>query len=806
MRPRPTVAAGAGIVLSTLLAAGPLLALQAAQDWENKEISDLVIEGLRNENRTTLENVSGLKKGVPLTKDRLDKAYKALWGMGKFEEGLTITPTPDPADPARRIIVRIALREYPLVEEVQFEQLLEIPLSQIRNNLRLARGDPLNPFFLKQDREFIRDQYLQKGYPFSGVEESLRPGPAGGVILTWKVTEGPLVSVTSLEFTGNLSVPESDLRRFMLTKENSRLLGLILTESQPFVERHLREDIERIKLYYYLEGWLDIRVGERVFVRDLEYSDDKTAVTIRIHVDEGRRYAVRSVRFEFDAASRRIFPEAEMRSWLESRPGEPYTENNASKDLAKIREKYGERAYIQAEVSFNHVADPERRELDLVFTVKENEKVHVGKLTFEGNTKTRDDVLRREFVRTGFVPGEEYNKRSLDRALQRLKDRGFVEPQGGVVQRTQEGDEPGTRDVILDIKEGQTGTVRFAAGYSSSFGILGILELSQRNFDLADVPSSFGDLVGGTAFSGGGQFFRVRLAPAAQRQSYSLDFREPYVFGYEFGLGLRGYAVNTRRESYRDERLGGSITVDKRVEPFAFQLSFKAERIRIDDIDDHAPLIIRDLGGENTVFSLTPAIIYDTRDSIVFPTEGFRSLVSLEYAGQVLAGDFDYNKLTFEAEGHVTLFETDSRLRHVGSFAFTFGWVHGARRDEDVPLFEHFYAGGRDSIRGFDFRGMGPHEQGDPVGGEGYALLTLEYSYPLFVEFLRGAFFWDVANLTREVELLAHDKWRNTVGFGIRFLIPQLGNIPVKLDFGWPLTREDEDERQTVTFDIGTLF
>jgi outer membrane protein insertion porin family len=246
--------------------------------------------------------------------------------------------------------------------------------------------------------------------------------------------------------------------------------------------------------------------------------------------------------------------------------------------------------------------------------------------------------------------------------------------------------------------------------------------------------------------------------------------------------------------------------VDKRIDNWAFQLSFKAEDIRVDDVEPDAPPQVTDLEGRHHVFSLTPAIIYDTRDSIVFPTEGLRTLLSLEYAGQLLAGDFDYNKLTFETEGHLTLFETDSHLKHVGSFAFTFGWVHGARQNEDVPLFEHFYAGGRDSIRGFDFRGMGPHVNGDPVGGEAYVLLTLEYSYPLFVEFLRGAFFWDIANLTEEIEFLPHDTWRNTIGFGIRFLIPQLGNIPVKLDFGWPLTKEDEDERQTVTFDIGTLF
>jgi outer membrane protein insertion porin family len=591
----------------------------------------------------------------------------------------------------------------------------------------------------------------------------------------------------------------------MLTKENSSLFGLIPTGKEPFVERNLREDIERIKLYYRLEGWLDIHHGERVFLEDLEFNEDRTGVRIRIHVDEGERYTIRRVRFDWDPQSRRVFSEEEMLPWLLSQPGEPYTENNASKDVAKIRERYGERAYILAEVASTPIVFKQGRELDLVFQIKENEKVYVGRLLIEGNHKTREEVLRREFTRTGFVPGEEFNDRSLKRATRRLQDRGWIE-QGGAQVRTQETEDAAVRDVVVDVKEGQTGTIRFAAGYSSSFGILGILELTQRNFDLADPPDSFEDVLNGTGFAGGGQFFRVRLAPAARRQSYSVDFREPYVFGYDFGLGVRGYATNTLRESYDDRRVGGSITLDKRLEPLTLQLALNAYRVELENIDDDAPPAVLELEGKNTVYSLTPALIWDTRDSFVFPTEGLRASISLEYAGQVLPGDFEFNKLTIETEGHVTLYETESHLKHVASFAFTFGWAHGAREDLRVPLIERFYAGGRDSIRGFDFRGMGPHQGDDPVGGEAYVLGTLEYSWPIFVEFLRGAFFYDIANLTPEIELLAHDRWRNTVGFGIRFLIPQLGNIPVKLDFGFPLTKEDEDERQTVTFDIGALF
>src|SRR5204862_3038935 len=115
----------------------------------------------------------------------------------------------------------------------------------------------------------------------------------------------------------------------------------------------------------------------------------------------------RSVRFEFDAPSRRIFPEDEMGKWLESKKSDPYTENNANKDVAKIREKYGERAYIQAEVNHNEIVDQFKRELDLVYSIKENDKIYVGRIIIEGNSKTREDVIRREFTRTGFLPGEE---------------------------------------------------------------------------------------------------------------------------------------------------------------------------------------------------------------------------------------------------------------------------------------------------------------------------------------------------------------------------------------------------------------
>ena len=788
-----------------MLSLAAATALQAQdQDWEGKPISHFEYVGWVHENKTTTAARTGLKApGGIMTRTGKDLAIKELFKTGKFEQ-VDIDVKPDPAE-AGKVVVTFLVKEYIIVEKVEFKGINEIPLNTLKPNLRITGGEALNPFHLKQDREYIRDQYLQKGYHFSSVEETTKAG-AIGVILTWNVVEGPLVSVEAIEFTGKLTVDESELRRFILSKENDWLFGIIPTSKNPFIERNLREDIERVKLYYRLEGWLDIQHGENVFLEDLEFNDDKTRVTVKIHIEEGERYKIRNVRFDFDATSRRIFTEPELQALMQSKAGDPYTENNANRDIAKIKEKYGERAYIQAEINHNEIVDLTKRELDLVITIRENDKVYVGRLVFEGNSKTREEVLRREFTRTGFLPGEEYNQTSLNRALQRVKDRQLIDAQtGGLSIRTQDTDDPQTRDVIVDVKEGQTGTVRFAAGYSSSFGITGLLEFTQRNFDIADFPTSFDDMIGGTGFAGGGQFLRIRAAPAARRQSYTIDFREPYMFGYEFGMGIRLYDINTLWESYDERRLGASVTFDKRFDPFIAQIAFDGYQIDIRGVTFGAPAAVKELEGTNSVFSVTPALILDTRDSFILPTSGFRLSISETYAGQILPGSFDFNKFLFEAEAHLPLYTTENKLKHVMSFQTTLGYGSGMRQTMDIPIFERYDAGGKDRPRGFNFRGVGPHENGDPVGGDALVLTTAEYSYPIFVEFLRGAFFYDLGNLSTDFSGLRHEKWRNVVGFGVRFFIPQLGNIPVKLDFGFPLTKQRQDDRQTVTFDIGTL-
>src|SRR5689334_6818258 len=212
---------GACVVFTAVLALASATPLWAQQeDWENKIINQVFGSGFVHESREKNLGYTGLKaqQGQILTRERKDLAIKELFKTGKFQD-VRIEAKPDPADPKNKVNVTVIVVEYIIVEKVEFKGINEIPINTLKPNLRLSAGEPLNPFYLKQDRDYIREQYVQKGYHFSSVEESMKPGTTG-VILTWNVVEGPLVTVDAIVFTGNLTVDESELRRFLLSKEN----------------------------------------------------------------------------------------------------------------------------------------------------------------------------------------------------------------------------------------------------------------------------------------------------------------------------------------------------------------------------------------------------------------------------------------------------------------------------------------------------------------------------------------------------------------------------------------------------------
>jgi outer membrane protein assembly factor BamA len=238
---RPPGACVVFIAVLSLAVGHSLHASPQQEEWEGKEIEAVTGVGFTHENMAKSLALTGLKKTDLMTREKKDAAIKELFGTNKFD-AVDVKVEINPA--TKKAIVTVIVTEYVIVEKVEFQGINEIPINTLKPTLRISAGAPLNPYHLKQDREYIRDQYLQKGYHFSSVEEQTKPGTTG-VVLTWVVVEGPLVTIDEILFTGDVTVNQSELRNFILSKQNDRLFGLIPTGKNPFIERSLKEDVER---------------------------------------------------------------------------------------------------------------------------------------------------------------------------------------------------------------------------------------------------------------------------------------------------------------------------------------------------------------------------------------------------------------------------------------------------------------------------------------------------------------------------------------------------------------------------------
>jgi outer membrane protein insertion porin family len=686
---------------------------------------------------------------------------------------------------------------------VEYPQIINVPIIGAKAEdprtlydevLRLKIGSELNPHRLKLDKQDIISRYKNKGYHFVEVKEQI-DNVGRDVVLTWHIFEGPLVNVDEIVFRGRFTMDDGDLKSYMATKEEG------LFSSSPYIEKALREDVERLKWNYRLEGFLDIYEGNQIFIEDVIFSEDKTDVKIVIHIEESQRYQVRNIYFK----GATILSESEMLLELIQKPHSPMSERDIYRSAMRLKEAFGERAYINATVEPQWVVLGDSHQVDVTFNITEGQKVSVGRVLIQGNTRTKEHRIRLD-LRDDITPGEEFNVRRLQRAMQRLRDRGWFEQSPeGVTVKYEDTALPTVKDVVVNVREGETTRIQFAAGFSSSFGIIGMIEYQQRNFDISDFPESFADIP--SSFVGAGQSLRLRISPGASRQSYNIDFREPYFFGMNVGFGLSAFLVTTSREAWEEELIGGQINFEKRLTPsLALGLNFRAIQTTIFDVDADAPPSLTPFIGSNKTVSVEPLLIYDTRDSFIIPTEGTRLEIGYEVSWKGFGSDFNFTKLNMEFQQHFRIYKTENKTYHTLSFNVKFGWVNEFKGSNEVPINERFFAGGRGLIRGFEFRGIGPQENGVPVGGEVLVVGTVEYTIPLYQYILFGAVWYDIGTLETDMRFFHRSFYRQSVGFGFRFLIPALGNIPIALDFGWTLSSAFADEEQVVLFDFGRFF
>lgn len=419
----------------------------------------------------------------------------------------------------------------------------------------------------------------------------------------------------------------------------------------------------------------------------------------------------------------------------------------------------------------------------------------IGQIFVRGNTVTKDRVVRQYLE---LSPGDIADLTKLRTSQQNLiETRLFaVDFANNVFPRVDFAptNDPYSefQDVVVTVQETQTGSYMFGGVVNSDLGVSGGIFITERNFDILGFPTSFADLP--IAFRGAGQEFRLQATPGSREHNYQVSFREPRLLGLPVGIGASGYYFRRNYSAYDEERASGKFNISRQFgTPITGTFSMRIEEVKISDPQSETLPDLVQVLGSNTLFGLGISLEHDTRDSHLRPTEGHLIAVSAE---QVL-GDFDYPRLLLSARQHWMIFERPDRSgRHVLT-----GGVKAGYTGSHTPIYERYYAGGLQTLRGFQFRGVSPVEQDVEVGGDFLLLANLEYQLPISADDQwHAVFFVDSGTVERDIEIR---DYRVALGFGLRLLTPFTGPAPLAVDIAFPVSRLDSDDKQLVSFFLG---
>ncbi len=351
-----------------------------------------------------------------------------------------------------------------------------------------------------------------------------------------------------------------------------------------------------------------------------------------------------------------------------------------------------------------------------------------------------------------------------------------------------------------EVYEGRTGRIMLSAGINSDAGLIGSLIVDEQNFDWRRWPRSWEDIRSGVAWRGAGQRFRLELVPGTEVQRYMASFQEPYLFDTDVSFGLSGYFYNRKYAEWDEDRLGGRVAFGYQ---FTHDLSgtfaIRAAEIRIYDPGAAFGLLpeLDEVLGSNTLVGFGVTLTHDTRDSAFLPTEGHLYELSFEQ----VVGSFDYPRAELELRRYFLLRQhPDASGRHVMSVSTRLAYT-----GSNTPIYEHYFAGGYSTLRGFAFRGASPRDPatGLRIGGHFMLLASVEYMFPLTADdMLRLVVFCDTGTVQPDIDEWTQN-YRVAPGFGFRVTLPALGPAPIALDFAFPVSKEPGDKEQVFSFFLG---
>ncbi|TSJ77440.1 outer membrane protein assembly factor BamA [Rariglobus hedericola] len=766
------------LVIALLVVTGGAAWAQVAAPVYKVGSLDLKFVGAANVNEQVVRANMQVREGIDLDDSLIDQDIRSLYKTGLFE----FIEVKRDVRPDRIVNLVFELTPKFRVLSVRYDGNVKVKSRRLDKEIKTKPNSALDERQVKEDVTKIREYYQKSGYNQVQVSYNIERNRATGFgNVIFKISEGAKVKISRVNFVGNEHAKKGKLRKVMETKKWN--IFSWITGSGRFKDDQFQDDLDKLRDYYRELGYLDVEVpSDKV---EYKYPSSRKLV-LTIHINEGRQYKVG----EISITGNTIIETEKLRAALKQITGTIFAPSLIDKDVTALEDSYGKDGYIETRVQLVRKPNLATGAIDIEYRIKESDKFYVESIRVEGNTKTKSIVILRELA---LGPGEVFDSVRMKTSKQRLDNTRFFEEVNTTPETTSI---PGRKNLKIAVREGRTGNLTFGAGFSSLERAVVFAELTQSNFDLFNRRSMF---------QGDGQKFRLRLQVGSRSSEAILSFEEPWLFEQQLALGFTIFRSESDYNSsfYSEIRTGAEVYLRKRLfELVEGRLSYGYEIVDIQDVTPGYTVVYPE---ETTALSKVGfQLLRDTRDKLVNTTRGNRIELTTELTSSSLGGDADYYRLEAKGSQFFQLFETQNQ---VVSFIGRTGVLNSFGDTAQVPFYDRFYLGGPYTLRGFEYRDVGPKVSvaGDnvPVGGNTYGFLSIEYSLDI-VEPLRFAFFYDAGFVNSGSYEFSPSQYNDNFGFGLRLLI---AGAPLSLDYGIPITTDKvNDQGGQFNFSFGTRF
>ena len=735
---------------------------------------DIRVEGLQRISAGTVFNYLPIKIGDTVDDQRTAEALRALFKTGFFEDA-RLGRDGD--------VLVVEVRERPAIGQMEFSGNKTIETDKLKESLKqigFAEGRIFDQSLLDRVEQDLRELYFAQGRYAARIQTTVTPLERNRVAVNFDITEGPVARIRKITIIGNQSFPEDDLLDlFQLTTPGWLTF---LTSNDQYSKQKLSGDLETLRSHYLDRGFINFNIDST----QVSLSPDKEDVYITINISEGDRYRIGEVKLAGDL----VVPAEELFGLVQIPRGQEFSRKQVTETTARIAERLGDEGYAFANVNAIPDVQDKTKTVNLTFFVDPGKRVYVRRIEFKGNSKTADEVLRRE-VRQ--MESAWISTSKVKRSQTRLEKLGFFEE-----VHIETPAVPGTTDqvdVSVNVVERPSGNLMAGVGYAQTQGVILNVQLTQENF------------------LGTGRRVQVAFNNSQVLETYIISYTNPYwtVDGVSRGFDLYKRSVDAEQANiadYTTDRIGGNLNFGIPISEFdRVNFGVGVEDVQIKEGSNPSNVVQDFLAREGDSYFLIPITAswaHDTRNRAIFPDKGVYQRVGAEI--DVPGGDLTYYKLFYRHEWYHTL--TGDLTLHLSG---DLGFGDGLGSTGELPFYENFFAGGIRSVRGFEDNTLGPRDdQGDPVGGNLRAVGGAEVLFPM--PFLKdskqvrlGAFVdvgnvWNTYNDNDTVDV---GSLRVSTGLAGTWYSP-FG--PLTISLAVPLKDEPTDDTQMFQFTLGTVF